>query len=189
SETIKRKKQHLMACTKMMALAMIVALLGISFWGSPLTAVKGDDPCKGIEPPELEACPVYCIIHDPVCGDDGYTYDCGCRDAMCSEVRVVHKGSCDGQGKKHSMACTKLMVLAVIVALLGISFWGSPLTAVKGDDPCKGIEPPELEACPVYCIIHDPVCGDDGYTYDCGCRDAMCSEVRVVHKGSCDGQV
>ncbi|CAN1309634.1 hypothetical protein LINPERPRIM_LOCUS27755 [Linum perenne] len=79
-------------------------------WSTSPSTVKGDDTgspsvvegygyrrrsvCSGIGQPDPESCPISCMISKPVCGDDGYTYYCGCRDAMCSGARVIHAGEC-----------------------------------------------------------------------------------------------
>ncbi|CAN1160113.1 hypothetical protein LINPERPRIM_LOCUS21890 [Linum perenne] len=64
-----------------------------------MTAVEGwgwghRTPCKGVEEPDADSCPVSCLISDPVCGEDGYTYYCGCLDAMCSGTKVKRYGEC-----------------------------------------------------------------------------------------------
>ncbi|CAL1379555.1 unnamed protein product [Linum trigynum] len=67
--------------------------LGISLWVLH-SKVEADDICKGISKPDPESCPIYCLINDPVCGADGYTYWCGCVEAMCAETQVVRSGQC-----------------------------------------------------------------------------------------------
>ncbi|KMZ68193.1 Serine protease inhibitor, Kazal-type family protein [Zostera marina] len=41
------------------------------------------------------SCPIKCFRPDPVCGDDGITYWCGCADAACNNVRVAKTGFCE----------------------------------------------------------------------------------------------
>ncbi|MCO5591433.1 hypothetical protein L7F22_045416 [Adiantum nelumboides] len=78
-----------------------------------------DDDARGLQ----ELCPVSCFRPDPVCGEDGVTYWCGCRDARCAGVTVSHVGFC----KIHSSAPAEkgsqalLLLHALWLALLGIS--------------------------------------------------------------------
>ncbi|KAI5063674.1 hypothetical protein GOP47_0022221, partial [Adiantum capillus-veneris] len=78
-----------------------------------------DDDDKGLQ----ELCPVACFRPDPVCGEDGVTYWCGCRDARCAGIAVSHVGFC----KIHSSAPAEkgsqalLLVHALWLALLGFS--------------------------------------------------------------------
>ncbi|KAJ6873143.1 hypothetical protein NC651_032110 [Populus alba x Populus x berolinensis] len=44
--------------------------------------------------PEAPRCAVRCGVPDYVCGTDGVTYTCGCKDAFCNGVDVVKKGKC-----------------------------------------------------------------------------------------------
>ncbi|XP_020697820.1 uncharacterized protein LOC110110596 [Dendrobium catenatum] len=41
------------------------------------------------------ACPINCFRYEPVCGENGVTYGCGCLDAACAGVRVVKIGPCE----------------------------------------------------------------------------------------------
>ncbi|KAH7420765.1 hypothetical protein KP509_13G021300 [Ceratopteris richardii] len=70
-----------------------------------------------------ELCPVTCFRPDPVCGSDGVTYWCGCKDARCAGVKVSHVGFC----KIRSSASTEkgsqalLLLHTIWLALLGFS--------------------------------------------------------------------
>ncbi|KAH7387838.1 hypothetical protein KP509_16G044500 [Ceratopteris richardii] len=71
----------------------------------------------------LQLCPVTCFRPDPVCGEDGVTYWCGCKEAKCAGVAVSHVGFC----KIRSSATTEkgsqalLLLHALWLALLGFS--------------------------------------------------------------------
>ncbi|CAN0889147.1 hypothetical protein LINGRAHAP2_LOCUS16034 [Linum grandiflorum] len=99
-----------MACHKLTALALAMALGGSGQEGSGQgesgqggsgqgeshdESQHKNDLCKGMAEPDPESCPISCIISDPMCGEDGYTYYCGCQDAMCSGTRIVHSGECE----------------------------------------------------------------------------------------------
>ncbi|MQM05996.1 hypothetical protein Taro_038813 [Colocasia esculenta] len=48
----------------------------------------------GLSPPAApgESCQINCFRYDPVCGDNGVTYGCGCPEADCNGVPVVKLG-------------------------------------------------------------------------------------------------
>ncbi|CAN0885009.1 hypothetical protein LINGRAHAP2_LOCUS14997 [Linum grandiflorum] len=83
------------------------------------------------------------------------------------------------------MACRRqMMVLALLVIMTTSSLtaegWGW-----YHRTPCRGVEQPDPDSCPVSCLISDPVCGKDGNTYYCGCLDAMCSGTKAERYGEC----
>ncbi|XP_022722628.1 uncharacterized protein LOC111279834 [Durio zibethinus] len=71
------------------------------------------DPCA--TSPRPNSCPVNCFRADPVCGDDGVTYWCGCADAHCAGAKVAKIGFCEesyhfvwmGKGN-HDFRCHSL---------------------------------------------------------------------------------
>ena len=40
-------------------------------------------------------CSIQCLVYDPVCGEDGFTYACGDEDATCHGVKVAYEGECN----------------------------------------------------------------------------------------------
>ncbi|CAN8248136.1 unnamed protein product [Cochlearia groenlandica] len=76
--------------------------------------------CKGTVKPG--SCPVKCFRADPVCGEDGVTYWCGCSDAMCHGVGVAKQGACDvGNGVGLSVPGQALLLIH-IVWLMALGF-------------------------------------------------------------------
>ncbi|MQL75432.1 hypothetical protein Taro_007835 [Colocasia esculenta] len=50
----------------------------------------------GLSPPAArgKSCQINCFRYDPVCGNNGVTYGCGCPEADCNGVPVVKLGEC-----------------------------------------------------------------------------------------------
>ncbi|XP_010556659.1 PREDICTED: uncharacterized protein LOC104825916 [Tarenaya hassleriana] len=73
--------------------------------------------CEGkVEP---GSCPVKCFRVDPVCGEDGVTYWCGCADALCSGARVSKRGACDvGNGVRLSVPGQALLLIHIVWLIL-----------------------------------------------------------------------
>ncbi|EPS67016.1 hypothetical protein M569_07762, partial [Genlisea aurea] len=63
-------------------------------------------------------CPVKCFRTDPVCGEDGVTYWCGCADARCSGARVKKLGFCDGGNGGGSGTAGQALLLVHIIWLI-----------------------------------------------------------------------
>ncbi|KAF9669162.1 hypothetical protein SADUNF_Sadunf14G0079300 [Salix dunnii] len=163
-----------MATSKILApLCLMVLVFGLC-----LSTVKSQsyDVCAGVERPDPETipCTINCILPDPVCGTDGVTYTCGCLDAFCHGVDVVKKGD--------PMATSKILAPLCLMVLV----FGLCLSTVKSQSygVCEGFDP-EAPRCAVRCSVPDYVCGTDGVTYTCGCKDAFCNGVDVVKKGKC----
>lgn len=68
-------------------------------------------------------CPVTCFRPEPVCGANGVTYWCGCRDAKCANVEVAHLGFCElhNAGSEGKGMQALLLVHTVWLILLGLS--------------------------------------------------------------------
>ncbi|GMJ14989.1 Kazal-type Proteinase Inhibitor 2 [Hibiscus trionum] len=85
------------------------------------------DAC-GVSPPARRySCPVNCFRTDPVCGDDGITYWCGCADAHCSGAKVAKIGFCiDNNGGTGSFPGQALLLLHIVwLIVLGFAvFFG-----------------------------------------------------------------
>ncbi|XP_010248153.1 PREDICTED: uncharacterized protein LOC104591052 [Nelumbo nucifera] len=83
-------------------------------------AVHADDLCAGSSPP---SCPVNCFRTDPVCGEDGVTYWCGCADAMCAGTRVAKLGFCEvGNGGSGPVSGQALLLVHIVwLIVLGFS--------------------------------------------------------------------
>ncbi|KAK5782691.1 uncharacterized protein LOC108455113 [Gossypium arboreum] len=78
--------------------------------------------------PRPYSCPVNCFRTDPVCGDDGVTYWCGCADAHCSGAKVAKIGFCNvgNNGGTGSFPGQALLLLHIVwLIVLGFSvFFG-----------------------------------------------------------------
>ncbi|KAG9455390.1 hypothetical protein H6P81_008294 [Aristolochia fimbriata] len=79
-----------------------------------------DGLCAGERP---ASCPVNCFRTDPVCGEDGVTYWCGCADAMCAGTRVAKLGFCEvGNGGSAPVSGQALLLVHIVwLIVLGIS--------------------------------------------------------------------
>ncbi|XP_074320375.1 uncharacterized protein LOC141657139 [Silene latifolia] len=68
-------------------------------------------------------CPVNCFRPDPVCGDDGVTYWCGCADARCAGTRVAKRGYCEvGNGGSGSLSGQAFLLVHIVwLIVLGFS--------------------------------------------------------------------
>ncbi|OMO95131.1 hypothetical protein CCACVL1_05554 [Corchorus capsularis] len=79
------------------------------------------DACAGS--PQPNYCPVNCFKTDPVCGENGVTYWCGCGDAHCAGVKVAKKGFCEiGSDGKNGTFPGQALLLVHIVWLIAIGF-------------------------------------------------------------------
>ncbi|CAI0470180.1 unnamed protein product [Linum tenue] len=86
---------------------------------------------------------------------------------------------------RQQMALALVLTLALSLSVLPSTVESSWWRHSVDGDVCRGMSDPDPESCPVSCLISDPVCGADGYTYWCGCQDAMCSGTHVVRSGEC----
>ncbi|XVE58238.1 hypothetical protein DITRI_Ditri04bG0154100 [Diplodiscus trichospermus] len=80
------------------------------------------DPCASS--PRPNSCPVNCFRADPVCGDDGVTYWCGCADAHCAGAKVAKRGFCEvgNNGGNGSLPGQALLLLHMVwLIVLGFS--------------------------------------------------------------------
>ncbi|GMH09086.1 hypothetical protein Nepgr_010926 [Nepenthes gracilis] len=69
------------------------------------------------------SCPVKCFRPDPVCGEDGVTYWCGCADAHCAGKRVAKIGFCEvGNGGSGPLSGQALLLVHIVwLIVLGFS--------------------------------------------------------------------
>ncbi|KAK8944638.1 hypothetical protein KSP39_PZI008268 [Platanthera zijinensis] len=81
-----------------------------------------------------------------------------------------------------------LVLLFLAVFLLPAAHSEGLNTASSGDGDLCPVSRHGGESCSVRCLRQDPVCGQDGVTYWCGCPDAACAGVRVVRIGACDAR-
>lgn len=67
------------------------------------------------------SCPVKCFRTDPVCGVDGVTYWCCCRDALCAGTHVANLGFCEvGNGANGPLPGQALLLVQIVwLVLLG----------------------------------------------------------------------
>ncbi|PIA34969.1 hypothetical protein AQUCO_03700313v1 [Aquilegia coerulea] len=68
------------------------------------------------------SCPVNCFRTDPVCGEDGNTYWCGCADAHCSGTRVAKLGFCEVGNGGNGPVSGQALLLVHIVWLIVLGF-------------------------------------------------------------------
>lgn len=71
---------------------------------------------------DQDSCPVKCFTTDPVCGEDGVTYWCGCADAHCAGTRVAKLGFCEvGNGGAGPLSGQALLLVHIVwLILLGV---------------------------------------------------------------------
>ncbi|KAE8683946.1 putative Pentatricopeptide repeat-containing protein [Hibiscus syriacus] len=95
---------------------------------NPFSAIRLSseaNPCARSKLPD--SCPVNCFMADPVCGDDGITYWCGCADAYCAGAKVAKIGFCEvgsngGSGGKVSFPGQALLLVHIVwLILLGFA--------------------------------------------------------------------
>lgn len=69
-----------------------------------------------------DSCPVKCFTTDPVCGEDGVTYWCGCADAHCAGTRVAKLGFCEvGNGGAGPVSGQALLLVHIVwLIFLGV---------------------------------------------------------------------
>ncbi|KMZ63731.1 Serine protease inhibitor, Kazal-type family protein [Zostera marina] len=62
------------------------------------------------------SCPIKCFRLDPVCGQNGVTYWCGCADAACNDVQVAKMGFCevDNGGSGQALLIVHMIWLIVL---------------------------------------------------------------------------
>ncbi|KAK3228516.1 hypothetical protein Dsin_000397 [Dipteronia sinensis] len=66
------------------------------------------------------SCPAKCFTANPVCGDDGVTYWCGCAEALCSGAKVAKRGFCEigNNGGTASTSAQALLLLHIVWLIL-----------------------------------------------------------------------
>ncbi|XP_068650738.1 uncharacterized protein [Aristolochia californica] len=92
--------------------------------GSSAIRLPSDGEIDGLCAGQRQAsCPVNCFRTDPVCGEDGVTYWCGCADATCAGTRVAKLGFCEfGSGGSAPVSGQALLLVHIVwLILLGIS--------------------------------------------------------------------
>ncbi|XVF51123.1 hypothetical protein PTKIN_Ptkin04bG0159400 [Pterospermum kingtungense] len=104
------------------ALSLFLLLLLVSFSSSSTIRLPSEaDPCGGSRRPN--SCPVNCFRADPVCGEDGVTYWCGCADAHCAGVKVAKIGFCEvGNNGGHGSLPGQALLLLHMVWLIILGF-------------------------------------------------------------------
>ncbi|GAB4826060.1 hypothetical protein Ancab_008931 [Ancistrocladus abbreviatus] len=77
---------------------------------------RDSDVCPG-NSAQPGSCPVKCFRPDPVCGEDGITYWCGCADAHCAGTRVEKAGFCEvGNGGSGPLSEVELVLEVLLQA-------------------------------------------------------------------------
>uniref|UniRef100_A0A0G4I290 Kazal-like domain-containing protein n=1 Tax=Chromera velia CCMP2878 TaxID=1169474 RepID=A0A0G4I290_9ALVE len=132
-------------------------------------------------------CPTF---YDPVCGDDGETYQTFSNECMLNlkacqngiQIEVAHKGEC-----KPPPDCTAVRCALPICT--------SGVTPITPEGECCAVCPPTEEPdCGGHCpTFYDPVCGDDGEIYQTFSNECMLNlkacqngiKIKMVHKGEC----
>ncbi|KNA07307.1 hypothetical protein SOVF_173140 [Spinacia oleracea] len=87
------------------------------------TDFAGDAKLCSPEESSPKSCPVKCFRPDPVCGENGVTYWCGCADAYCSGTRVAKLGYCEvGSGGSGPLSGQAFLLVHLIwLIVLGFS--------------------------------------------------------------------
>ncbi|KAK2654480.1 hypothetical protein Ddye_014336 [Dipteronia dyeriana] len=81
----------------------------------------GTNVCGASDHPAY--CPVKCFRADPVCGDDGVTYWCGCGEAWCAGANVANMGFCEVRKNGGAASLSAQVLLLVhIVWLIIVGF-------------------------------------------------------------------
>ena len=128
--------------------------------GADAGADQNPDPCDCTDQPT-----------DPICGEDGNTYENLC-ELDCAQVGMQHRGECeDPDGGEDGGVDAGLDAGADP----GADEAPDAGAADSGPDPCD---------CP---DLDEPVCGVDGKTYKNACLMA-CMGVAGLHDGRCDSQ-
>ncbi|PKA61638.1 hypothetical protein AXF42_Ash018619 [Apostasia shenzhenica] len=69
-----------------------------------------------------EHCPVNCFRPNPVCGENGMTYWCGCLEAACAGVRVAKTGFCEVGNGGSGLVSGQALLLIHLVWLIVLGF-------------------------------------------------------------------
>ncbi|XP_078445956.1 uncharacterized protein LOC144714996 [Wolffia australiana] len=72
--------------------------------------------------PSASACPVTCFRPDPVCGDNGVTYWCGCADAACAGANVAKLGFCEVGNGGSGLLSGQALLLVHLLWLIALAF-------------------------------------------------------------------
>lgn len=132
-------------------------------------------------------------VYNPVCGVNGVTYSNRCR-AICSKVKVKHKGSCKAHVKKPVRKPKRCVCNSWLSPVCGVDgkTYSNRCRArcynikIKHTGKCaprakKPIRKPRPCVCPV---VWSPVCGVDGKTYSNSCH-ISCAGIPTKHRGAC----
>ncbi|KAK8481615.1 hypothetical protein V6N13_077199 [Hibiscus sabdariffa] len=114
-----------------MSLFLLLLLLLVPFSSSstsrpqhPFSVIRlpsEANPCARSTRPN--SCPVNCFMADPVCGDNGVTYWCGCADAYCAGAKVAKIGFCEvGKNGGNGSFTGQALLLVHIVWLILLGF-------------------------------------------------------------------
>ena len=90
---------------------------------NPLLLPSDRGDICGREEAVPDTCPVKCFRTDPVCGVDGVTYWCGCRDALCAGTQVVKRGFCEASDGINGSVSSQALILVQIVWLILLGFF------------------------------------------------------------------
>ncbi|KAI0499890.1 hypothetical protein KFK09_018098 [Dendrobium nobile] len=80
-----------------------------------------NDPCPALSDGS-RSCPINCFRPDPVCGENGVTYWCGCPEAACAGVRVAKSGYCEVGNSGNGLLSGQAFLLIHIVWLIILGF-------------------------------------------------------------------
>ncbi|TXG71135.1 hypothetical protein EZV62_006070 [Acer yangbiense] len=103
-------------------------------------------------------CPVRCFTTNPVCGDNGVTYWCGCTEALCAGAKVAKTGFCEvgnNGGTASTLAQALLLLHIVWLIITAFSVFGSGVMSNT-----NGKKPEELMKRICYVIFRRILKGD-----------------------------
>lgn len=79
-------------------------------------------PVCPVDPDRHSSCPIKCFRTDPVCGEDGITYWCGCAEAHCAGTKVAKLGFCEVGSGGSGLLSGQALLLVHIIWMIALGF-------------------------------------------------------------------